>query len=142
VSTLELRPYGPDSTAAEISAIAARVSLLARDVLLIREVPHPTLFSVDVCCTRLQQLMPSGMMFACVLDMSESRVPPAEVRAHIKLRFGTFADAVFHAAVFTDSNAIVTIAARFVMAGMGLRSYSCHATFAQALRAVEDARAR
>ena len=53
---LEQRAYGPDSAPEECDAIADRVSLLEERVLLMREMPVQSPFSINLMFDRLEAL--------------------------------------------------------------------------------------
>ena len=69
---LEQRAYGPDSTREESEAIADRVSCIDERVLLMREMPVQSPFSINVMFDRLESLAGGWNRFSYVVDLSEA----------------------------------------------------------------------
>ena len=57
MSQIETRPYGPDSSPEDITALEERVKIIGNDVLIFHEVPVPSKFQLDICFTRISKLL-------------------------------------------------------------------------------------
>jgi hypothetical protein len=136
---IEPRPYGPDCSAEERAALAERVTLVAEDVVLLREVPVQSRFQLDLFWDRIGKLVAGRSPFFLLIDLTEARRPSAEVRAHLGHLFATRPQAK-HTAVFVGSNLLLRVAARFVLAAAGLERFSIHGGRAEALAAIDRAR--
>lgn len=130
---LEQRPYGPDSTREERDAIADRVSRLEEHVLLMREMPVQSPFSITLMFDRLEGLARDWDRFAYVVDLTEARRPDAETRAALKERVLRVSPRVAHVAIVVGSNLLMRAMARLVAYGMGLTSVGIHVTRAEAI---------
>lgn len=126
-------PLGPDSTREAIAAIADRVSMVADRLLLMRELPVQSPFSIDVMFDRLEALAAGWARFAYVVDLSEATRPGPESRAALKMRVLRISPRVEHVAIVVGSNLLMRAMARLVAYGMGLKSVSVHVTRAEAL---------
>jgi hypothetical protein len=135
------RPFRPDSPREDVEAIADRVSIVADRVLLLREIPVQSPFSIDVMFDRLEALCERWPRFVYVVDLSEATRPGPETRAALKARVLRISARVEHVAFVVGGNVLMRAMARLVAYGMGLRSVSIHVTRAEALeeaaRAVE-----
>jgi hypothetical protein len=130
---LEQRAYGPDSTREERDAIADRVSRLEERVLLMREMPVQSPFSITVMFDRLEALARDWDRFAYVVDLNEARRPDAETRAALKERVLRVSPRVAHVAIVVGGNLLMRAMARLVAYGMGLTSVGIHVTRAEAI---------
>jgi hypothetical protein len=134
---IEVRPYGPDSTPEEVEAIRARVFLLDERTVGYREMPVQTPFHIDLFDEKMRELTADIDAFDLLIDLSEAKPPSAETRARLRKLFGAHTK-MSRAAVFTGKNFMLNIAAKFVLSGMGLQSFSVHTTREQALEALRD----
>jgi hypothetical protein len=130
---LEQRAYGPESTREESEAIADRVSSIDERVLLMREVPVQSPFSINLMFDRLESLARGWDRFAYVVDLSEARRPDAETRAVLKERVLRVSPRVAHVAIVVGSNLLMRAMARLLAYGMGLTSVGVHVTRAEAI---------
>jgi hypothetical protein len=135
---LEARPYGPDSTEEEAEAIRARIASLGGDVVLYREMPVQSPFHLDLFAEELARLASAMPSIALLIDLTEAKPPNAATRERLREIFGGLKN-LRHAAVFTGKNFVVNLAAKFVLAGLGLRAYTIHRTREEALAALADA---
>jgi len=127
------RAYGPESTPQESEAIADRVSVIDDRLVLIRELPVQSAFSVNLMFDRLDALTRDWDRFAYVVDLIEARRPDAATRAALKDRVVRVNSRVTHVAIVVGSNLIMRAMARLFAHGMGLDSASIHATRAEAI---------
>jgi len=144
VANVELanRAYGPESTRDESAAIAARVSLIGDRVLLMRELPIQSPFSVTVMFDRLEALTADWERFGYVVDLTEAGRPGPETRAVLKERVLRISPRVAHVAIVVGGNLIMRAMARLFAYGMGLRSVGIHVTRAEAIEEVGRAMGR
>lgn len=133
MSNLAERSYGTDSTEAERAAIAARVSVAGDHILLIREIPVQSPFSVSLMFDRLDELTRGWDRFGYIADLTEAKRPDAETRAILKERVMRINPRVAHVAIVVGGNLIMRAMARLFAHGMGLESISVHPTLAEAI---------
>ena len=124
VANVELahRAYGPESTRDESAAIAGRVSSIGERVLLMREMPVQSPFSVTLMFDRLEALAGGWEQFTYVVDLTEADRPGPETRAVLKERVLRISPRVAHVAIVVGGNLIMRAMARLFAYGMGLRS--------------------
>jgi hypothetical protein len=140
MAVIEARAYGPDCTAEERAALAGRVSRYQDDIILLRELPVMTVFTVDVLFDEVDRLTAGWSSYAGLVDLTETRArPSAEVREALRRRLQGSAERIRHAALLTESY-LMTVAARFVFGGLAFNSMSIHRTREQALEALRNAR--
>ena len=130
---LEQRAYRPDSTPEECDAIADRVSLIEERVLLMREMPVQSPFSINLMFDRLEALARDWDRFSYVVDLAEARRPDAETRAALKERVHRVSPRVAHVAIVVGGNLLMRAMARLFAYGMGLTSVGIHVTRAEAI---------
>ena len=136
---LEKRRYGTDSSEAEQRAIRGRVSLHAEDVVIYREPPVVTSYTLDLFWERIRELTAGMNPYYLVGDLTGTGFPDAEIRAHLSKLYSTIHPA--HVAIFTGKNFMLNVAAKFVLGNaLGDISHSVHKTSDQALAALETAR--
>jgi hypothetical protein len=137
--SVERRPYGPESSPEEIDELRARVELTPAGVLVFKEVPVPTVFSVTVLWDRLEELVAGWSTVSYVADLTEAQRPSAEVRAALKTRAARLKDRYGHVAVVVGDNVVIRAMARLFAYSMGLRSVSLHPSRDQAIDEVRRA---
>ena len=130
---LELRSYGPDSTREESEAIADRVSRIDDRLLLLREIPVQSPFSINLMFDRLETLAHGWDRFSYVVDLSEARRPDAETRAALKERVVRVNPRVAHVAIVVGGNLLMRAMARLIAYGMGMTSVGVHVTRTEAI---------
>jgi hypothetical protein len=133
------RTSGAAPTREEGEAIAERVSIVGDRVLLMREVPVQSPFTIDLMFDRLDALTGVWERFAYVVDLAEATRPGPETRAALKARVVRISPRVAHVAIVVGGNVLMRAMARLVAYSMGLRSVSIHVTRAEAIE--EAARA-
>jgi hypothetical protein len=134
---LEPRAYGSESTREEAAAIAERVSIVDEGILLLREIPVQSPFSVNIMFDRFETLARDWDRFAYVADLTEAKRPDAETRAVLKGRALRLKFRVTHVAIAVGNNLLMRAMARLFAYGMGFASVGIHATRAEA---IEEAR--
>jgi hypothetical protein len=127
------REYGPESTPEERQAIANRVSLVGARILLIREMPIQSPFSVHLMYDRIEKLSQDWDRFAYIVDLTEAKRPNPETRAALKERSLRISRRISHVAIVVGTNELMRIMARLFAYGMGLASVSIHVTSAEAI---------
>ena len=144
ITTVELahRAYGSESTRDERAAIAERVSLIGERVLLMREMPIQSPFSVTLMFDRLEALTADWDRFGYVVDLTDAGRPGPETRAVLKERVLRISPRVTHVAIVVGGNLIMRAMARLFAYGMGLRSVAIHETRAEAIEEVGRAMGR
>jgi hypothetical protein len=136
---LENRPYGPDSTEEERGAIMAQVVSLGDDVVLYREAPVVTPFSLDLMFGRIGELREGLDRVYLVIDLTVTGPPSAEVRQYLRKLFRALQPT--HVAVFTGKNFMLNVAAKFVLGKvLGGVGHSVHKTMDEALLAIAAVR--
>ena len=139
---LEQRPYGPDSTAEQCEAIAARVSVVDDRILLLHELPVQSPFSVKLMFDRFRALASNWDRLAYVVDLTEAKRPNPETRAAIKAEILGISPRVLHLAVTVGDNLLMRAMARLFAYGMGLTNVTLHATRAEAIEETRRAMGR
>jgi hypothetical protein len=124
--------------ASEREALRQRVVLLAPGVILTREVPAMTKFSIDVLFERERELA-GGKGFHIIVDLSETQEPDAETRAYLKKKIASFFDGDFHMVLVTGKNLLMNISIKFVIGKLG-RSVTIFRTVEQALERIRRER--
>jgi hypothetical protein len=138
VVQIEARAYGPDSSPEEAEAIRSRISLLRDDIILYREMPVQSPFHLDLFEEELVRVSKELPAIALLIDLTEAKPPNAPTRERLREIFCRLVN-LRAAAVFTERNFVLNIAAKFVLSGLGLRSYTIHTTREEALKALANA---
>lgn len=137
---LENKAYDAQSSQEERQAIADRVSKISEDILLWKEVPVPSLLSVELMERRVQELTEGLQAYTRIVDLSEAGRPNAQVRRRLREMLAG-EHRLRHIGVFTLKNALINVALRFVFSGLAKNiSLSVHQTFADALQSCRDSR--
>lgn len=135
---LEARPYGPGSSPEEIKAIKDRIYVYAPGVIMWHEVPVMSVYQLDLFEEKLGELTRDLESYRMLVDIRGSDPPNAEVRSKLKKVF-TSQPKLRRAAVVTGKSVIMNTAALFVVRVFGMREFSVHMTFEEALAALEHA---
>jgi hypothetical protein len=122
--------------------MADRVSVVDARILLIREIPVQSPFSVHLMYDRIETLCQGWDRFAYVVDLTEAKRPNAETRAALKQRSRRLNRRISHVAIVVGTNELMRIMARLFAYGMGLASVSIHATSAEAIERARRAMER
>jgi hypothetical protein len=135
----ENRAYGPESTPEEVQAIKECITVHEPGILLWRELPVHSLFSLDVVEERLQLLIRDLDRYDLLVDLVRAAPPSPAVRERLKRIFKSQAK-LGRVAVFTERNFMLNVAAKFVLGGsVGLRKFSVHRTAEEALEELRHA---
>ena len=135
---IEARPYGPDSTPEEIEALKGRVYMHTDGVIMYRDVPVLTEFTIDLFQDRIDELLRTSECHSMLLDLTESGRPNAAQRDQLRNRMRGRRDQLKQMAVFTGRNLLMNVAARFVLSTV-FHDFSVHKTQAEAELAIRDA---
>lgn len=135
VAKIEERPYGPDSTDEEIKALRERIYFFKDDIVMFKEVPAQSVFQLDLFFGKVKEITSDLSSFYMIFDLTEAGRPSAEIRAHLKTRLNEL-EKLKHAAVFTGQNILLNIAAKFVLSGCDIKSFSVHKKLEEALEAI------
>ena len=139
IQDLENRAYGPDITEEERILLRTQVSLLDGEILFWREAPVPSISQLDIYAEKMSELTAGLEQFYLLVDLSRSARPGPEILEHIR-KIMQPQTRLMHAAIFTGMNFMVNIGAKFLLARMGIKSYSIHKNQADALGAINDVR--
>ena len=139
--TIENRSYGADASDEERRAIAERVSMICDGIVLWKEIPVQSVFSIDTMERHAQELTDGLQAYSRVVDLSEAARPNAHVRR--RLRDMVAAEGrLQHLALFTQKNVLINVAIQFVFNRMIKNvSLSVHETYEEALQACREAMA-
>jgi hypothetical protein len=114
------------------------VSVVGERVLLLRELPVQSPFSIDVMFDRVEALSQDWPQFAYVVDLTEAKRPNPQTRAALKVRATRIQPRLAHVAIVVGNNLIMRAMARLFAHSMGLLSASIHATRAEAIERVRS----
>lgn len=129
---IERRTYGPDSTEPELTAIRARVSIVSTGVLMYRELPVTSAFSVDVMFDRVTEISAEMELFVFVADVSDCDRPNLNTRRRLVARLSQLHEQVPLLVAITGGSAMARAATRFVLGRSGIPVKIC-ASESQAL---------
>lgn len=135
---LEAKAYGPESSPAEIAAIASRIYMLRPGVVMYREAPVPSPFQIGVFAERLRALTAGLDRYAMIMDLSQARPPGKQVREALRGLFAGEAK-LGRVAVFTGGNFIINSVAKLLLRSSGVREPVMCKGEAEALAAVTSA---
>jgi hypothetical protein len=127
-----------EDRAAERDALRRRVVLLEPGVILCREMPVMTKFTIDVLFERERELA-GAKGFHIIVDLTETHEPDAEIRAYLKKKIASLFDGDFHMALVTRKNHLMNISVKFVVGKLG-RSVKMYDTIEQALEGIHRER--
>jgi hypothetical protein len=127
------RAFGPDAAPEERAAIAARVSVIGDQLLLVHEIPVQTPFSVGIMCDRIEALAAGWERFAYVLDVRESSRPDAETRAALRARIRRISARLAIVSAVVGGNRLMRAMVRVVGYSMGLENMSVHSSREEAI---------
>ena len=123
VNALEHREYGPDSSPEERALIRDRVSLYRPHVIYWHEVPVMSVWQVQEMGEQFSTLAARLDRYHLLINLTEARPPNARIRAALRQVFApTSASGLDRCAVFTDRNYFISVAAKFVLGGAGLKA--------------------
>jgi len=125
---LERRKYFKDSTEEEIEALRARVTILEDKIVLLKEIPVVTPFSIDTLFAKMKEISSSFDACGFLIDLTDTGMPDAISRRQLNSQFKLALSNVKHVSFVTGKNFIINTAARFVMHQTNLKSYSVNKT--------------
>ncbi len=124
---IEARPYGPDSTPEEREALLRRVWLYRPDIVYWHELPVMSEWQVELFGRRMEELTESVDDYGVLVDLRHAKPPNAAIRRRLRdVYTRAMKSGLSRAAVFTEANFFINVAAKFVMGGAGLRVFSVH----------------
>jgi len=130
---IENRKYGPDSSEEELKTLRERVEILEEGILLFREVPVPSPFTIEYLISWADQLAAEWDSYTIVIDLTEASRPSAEERDSIRRVIGSLSR-MNHLAIMTGGNILLNVAVRFIMSGIEGTKVTVHGTMEEALR--------
>ena len=134
--TIEEKPYDENSSEQEIEALKLRVTLEEGNIVLFKEAPIQTAFSVTVLFDQIASIAEPMEEYSLLIDLTEANRPGAKARKVLNERLCNLGSNLKHVAYFTGKNFIINTAIKFVMYGTGSDSYSVHTKKEDALKAI------
>lgn len=135
---IEPQAYGPDCSAAVKEFLIARVTPFRHDIVLLKEIPVQSEFSIDLMFDQVEKIAESMGPFYALVDLTEAQRPPARMREYLRKRLGRLTS-LKYVALFTGKNFVLNMAAQFVFGTTTFSSFSVHKTQEEALLAIEKA---
>lgn len=136
---IEARPYGPESTEDEIHALKSLVTSPTTNVIMYREPPVVTLFTLDLFWERIRELAADLDYYFILADLTGTVPPSAEARQHVRELYETISPS--YVAVATGQSRILNIAAKFVLRRvLGQHRFSVYRDVDGALQHLEKLR--
>ena len=114
------------SSAEEIQTIRDRVSTKRNDVIFFHELPVQNSFSVEISFDEVSKQALDMDSFDFIVDLTDANRPDAETRNQLNVQFNKLKEKLSHVYFVTGKNIFINTAIKFVMFGMGLKSYSVH----------------
>lgn len=139
IRSIETRPYGADTAAADREALRARVWKMEDSLYMYEEIPIQTTFSLDLLFDRLEELAAGDDRFAYIVDLRGVQRPGAEVRERLKQRVARLNPRLAHVAVVFGANVIIRAVAKLAAFSIGFRSFTSHAGVDDAVEACRRA---
>ena len=139
IRSIETRPYGADTAAADLEALRARVWKMEDHLYMFEEIPIQTTFSLDVLFDRLEELAAGDERFAYIVDLRGVKRPGPEVRERLKQRVARLNPRLAHAAVVFGANVVIRAVAKLAAFSIGFRSFTSHAGVDDAVEACRRA---
>jgi hypothetical protein len=128
-----------DDRTYEREALRQRVVVLEPGVILVREVPVMTKFSVDVLFERERELAEGFDDLHMIIDLRKTAEPDAEIRAHLKKAIASLFGGNFHMALVTGKDHLMNTSVKFVIGKFG-RPVTLHDTIEEALEGIHRGR--
>lgn len=92
-------------------------------ILLVKEVPKPSVESVENNWTYMQQLT-EGKQFHMISDISKAPPPSGKVRVAVKEVFQEMEPYLASSQVYVGKNFLLQIALKFISASMGMKQFN------------------
>jgi len=135
---LEKRAYGPESSQEEIEMLRSRVNLFDTNVICYQEAFVLSTFQIEIMTQKVQELIVKGQEYFMIMNLSQSQRPNTAQRQKIRECFSKFTDAIVYTSIYTQSNVINNIAAKFILGSIGFPVNSVHTTREQSLNAIKN----
>ncbi len=135
---IEARRYGPDCTGAEQEALLSRVSLLAPGVVMLREIPVLSDFTVDLFMQRTQQLVQGKGAHTLLVDLTEAGRPDAYQRQIYREGLRGM-EGLERLLVATGKNVVLNLALKFLLTGSFPFEVQIHESLEQLLESMDHA---
>ena len=119
----------------EIEVIKKRIDHYDKDVILMREMPIPSIFVQKLFFEKLKEIVKPESQFFLLIDLREVlEKPDSELREILKNLFNQYRKQLIHCFVVVDSkvNVLLKFTARIIMK-KSVNSYSIHSDFDEAL---------
>jgi hypothetical protein len=139
VTTIEARPYGPDTAPAELEVLRARVRKVADRIFLYEEVPIQTTFTLDLLFDRLEELADGLDRFAYIVDLRGVKRPGAEVRERLKQRVKRLNPRLAHVGIVVGNDVVIRAVAKLAAFAIGFRSFTSNTSVEDAVEACRRA---
>ena len=134
---VEKKAFGPDCTEGEKQALLNRVYMYSDNIIMYHEVPILSKFQIDIMFKRTEDLIDKSKQYHFMIDLTVAGKPSAENRANLAEAMRPIKSNIIHCAMFTGKNAIINLIAKFVMGGMGFKSYSISKDINEALGVIK-----
>lgn len=119
----------------EIEVIKKRIDHYDKDVILMREMPIPSIFVQKLFFEKLTEIIKPESQFFLLIDLREVlEKPDSELREILKNLFNHYRKQLIHCFVVVDSkmNVLLKFTAGIIM-NKSVNSYSIHSDFDEAL---------
>jgi len=136
---LEKKKYNEDASPEIIKLIKSRVTIVEDNIILLKEIPTASPFSVKIIFDEIEKLSSKFNTCGYLIDLNESNIPDSETRQHINERFKNAVSNVQHVSFVTGKNFIINTAARFVMYQTKLKSFSICKTLDEGVLKIKEA---
>jgi hypothetical protein len=132
---IEAKAYGPDCTPEEIGLLKGLITIFDSHTLLFKEAPIVSEFQIEICFNHMAHLIEKNPDLKYLLiDLSASQRPGPKERQCLKVFWKKIAPDLDHISLFTEKNFLLNTAAKFVLNGLALRSFSIHKKKEEAIR--------
>ena len=136
---IEDKKYGPDSTAEEIQLIKDQIYWYdeSKNYLMYHELPTQSVFHTNIAFDEIERKTSNLESFYIIIDLSRASRPNTEVRAAIKTRMEKMDKKLAYCSAITGKNIMITMAAKFVLAVVGLKGLDICKDMDAAIKAIE-----
>ena len=133
---IEPKAYGPECRPEELMALRRRVSVLKPGLILYRELPVVTGFTIDLMFKQVKQVSSSWDAYSLIIDLSNAGRPSAAARHSIVRRFNSLAR-LERIILVMGGNVLIRVASKFILAGVLKQDIVTVTTLDEATNAVE-----
>jgi hypothetical protein len=138
--TIEARRYGPDSTSEDIEALRSRVCVLDDRIVLLREIPVQSPFSIGIMSARLQELVEPWDWFDEIVDLREAHRPDAATREALRGMLRMIRPRLRHFHIVVGRNIVIAAMAKLVCYASDIQTITLHSDIPTALEAARHAK--